>query len=199
MKLRDCCLIVALELSLTCVTGVQAQELSEFPNFGRYDIYAGKQLTERGIRVSQVLSGVVPLPMANHIVAVLGRAGTCVQDTGLLSWNLYISQQDRLATGVVALVSKTKGRDWTVWLDCGRHAVVGGGPSGSEALSPCSGRGASYRTASDEYVYFYAASKQSVCADFARGFEGNSRSQSYDETKRPDSAPLPAGAQPPRR
>jgi hypothetical protein len=153
---------------------------ADLPDFsGQYSQIEGADAISQGMRLADLLRSFVPMQVSSSF-DLLGKAGRCVQDQGLLGWRLYVQKADQYAFGVVAFVSKRQIRNINVLIECGKQVFMGGGP-GSQ-FSPCADRG-DYQGSNDTYFYFYGASKQSVCSDFSRALGmGGSRPSGPPET-----------------
>ncbi|MBV9894117.1 MAG: hypothetical protein JO020_08105 [Chloroflexi bacterium] len=170
-------LVLALALSLIGADLAQADSASDtvaqLPNLNAsYAQYEGADLTQSGRKFADLVEQIVPTGPADTIINSVGGMAQCAQDKGIFAWRVYQSRVDNLAWGTAAVVSESLATPQTI-LGCVLSAVMGGGGpegGGESTLSPCSQHGR-YSSTSDTYLWFYAATKTSVCSDLQSAFD----------------------------
>lgn len=159
--------LAAIVLAACSSLGPVATPAAEIepPNIAGYNKIAGRDLLQQGLTAQSVLSLVFGgNPAFIAAASLIASLGTCASDRGIARFAIYDKQSDTAAAGLILLVSKTKLTDANVLLSC----VTPGGFSvdAGEPLDFCQ-NAYSFSSNGENFWAYYAATKQSVCFDFA--------------------------------
>lgn len=136
--------------------------LAQLPNLSGYRQYEGTDLADN-LASNEILDMLLlGRPELAVVAEIIGQAGNCAQDQGVVNWRAYVSDADPTAAGVVIVASQKQAMNPQVLLQCGASLVS---RRGLADLSPCNAA-FRYTTPNDTYFVYYAASKQEVCAAF---------------------------------
>ena len=137
---------------------------SQLPNLSGYRQTEGEALTGQ-LTANQILDTLLSAqPQLAVVAEIIIQAGSCAQEHGVVNWRTYVREDDPAAAGVVVVASQNQATDPQVLLTCGID-IISQRSLGPAELSPCTNN-FSYTAGGDTFYVFYAASKQSVCADF---------------------------------
>lgn len=162
--LRALVFVVMLSVLAACSFPLPGRNrtLEQLPNLSGYRQYEGSDLADK-LTSNEILDMLLlGRPELATVADIIGQAGTCAQDQGVINWRAYVSEDDASAAGVVVIASQKQATNPQVLLQCGMSLVV---PRGLGDISPCTSS-FQYSTTDDTYYVYYAASQQQVCAAF---------------------------------
>lgn len=136
--------------------------LEQLPNLSGYRQHEGADLADN-LASNEILDMLLlGRPELAAVAEIIGQAGNCAQDQGVINWRVYVSEADPTAAGVVVVASQKQSTNPQVLLQCGASLVS---RRGLGDLSPCNAA-FRYTTQDDTYFVYYAASQQQLCDAF---------------------------------